>query len=320
MARAGAGDYDAACKQVLSERQVLSRVLRDWVPGFGGAEPALIERECFAGDPRTGLDRLERDDVPGAVAALAAEDATLSEGTATFDVRFEATEPAAGPGAGLVRVEVDVEAQNDFHPGYPLVRRGVFYGGRLLSMQGDDVIPGGHYERVRRVVSVWVCAHPPRGYAGTVTRMALEPTRLVGEASWRREDYDLIQLVMACLDDRDPGSSPGALGMLEVLLARGMGAREKLGYLRGVCGMDVAETLDERVVGMCNLGAGIMEEGLREGRKEGRREGRREGQREERDRTLGAVAALVRDGHLALSDAIEAFGLGESEIKRTLAV
>ena len=30
---------------------------------------------------------------------------------------------------------INIEVQNDFYPGYPLVKRGIYYGGRMLSAQ-----------------------------------------------------------------------------------------------------------------------------------------------------------------------------------------
>ena len=49
------------------------------------------------------------------------EDATLSEGTITYDIRFLATAPVSGE---LIRLIINIEAQNDFYPGYPLIKEG----------------------------------------------------------------------------------------------------------------------------------------------------------------------------------------------------
>lgn len=317
-------DYDAACKRLLSEKQVLSRMMGEWLDEFSGMEPRRIEHDCFVGDPRIGMDPVGRDEVAaGRVPALVQEDSTQSEGTVIFDVRFEALVPdVANPEEDIICVEVDVEAQNDFHPGYPLLRRGVFYGSRLLSQQGDEVIPGSHYERVRKVVSIWVCAHPPRKYAGTVTRFALEPRSLLGDAAFEPQDYGLIEVLMVCLDDENPGSSQGALGMLEVLLSGSLSAPKKLDYLESQCGIVISKSLDEKVVGMCNLSVGLLEDGYKAGHKAGhkagRKEGREEGREEEHEKFLKAIAAMVSDGSLAFADAVSRFGFSEQELRAAL--
>ncbi len=330
--RAVSDDYDVACKRLLSERQILSRIMHDWLAEFSDIDAGQIERECLVGEPRVGEDPVGRDEaVPGMVDALSEEDAALAEGVVGFDVRFEATVPRSEDGKGdVIRMEMDVEAQHDFYPGYPLLKRAVFYGGRLLSLQGYDVIPGSHYGRVRKVVSIWVCAHPPRKYAGTVTRFGLRPEHLVGEAEYKLQDYNTLEVVMACLDDQNPGHSEGALGMLEVLLSTRMPASKKIAYLESECGIVMSECLNERVINVCNLSQGAIEEGFKEGCKEGlkvgrkeglkvgRKEGRKEGRSEERARFLEVAAALVSDGTLALRDAAVRFGFSEQEIRVVL--
>jgi len=104
----------------------------------------------------------------------------------------------------------------------------------------------------------------------------------------------------------------------------------------------MTEHLNERVINVCNLSQGAIEEGFKvghkagfeagckegqekgrnegrkEGQKEGRREGRKEGRNEERARFLEVAAALVNDGTLALRDAAARFGFSEQEIKVAL--
>ena len=154
--RSVASDYDAACKRVLSEKQILARILHDYLDEFSGTSPEEIARTCFEGDPRVGTDPVGRDAVAESVTVLANEDKTIAEGAVTFDIRFKAWYPCPSDTMerNLLCVELDVEAQSNFNPGYPLLKRGVFYGGRMLSMQGDGIVEKSHYERVRKVVSV----------------------------------------------------------------------------------------------------------------------------------------------------------------------
>ena len=298
------GRYDAACKRLLAERQVLARVLREWVPEFAGAPIGQIEREGFEAEPRLGEDAVGRDGPPGRARLLAGEDVTLAEGTAIFDVRVTALAPGGG------RVELDVEAQDDFRPGYPLLKRAAFYAARLLSQQGDEVFPGSHYERVHKVVSAWVCSDPPQAFAGTVTSFSIRPEGLVGEAPFGAGECDYVQVLMLCLRERRPGSSPGALGMLEVLLCDGIPAGERLAILRDRYGMMVTREIEEGAGDMCNLSDGVFRRGMERGREEGREE--------ERARYLEAAASLVRDGVLALREASERLGFSEQELRAAL--
>ena len=102
--------------------------------------------------------------------------------------------------------------------------------------------------------------------------------------------------------------------MLEVLLSTRIEAEKKIEYLENQCGIVMTKHLNERVINVCNLSQGAIEEGFKEGHKAGRREGRNE----ERARFLEVAAALVNDGTLALKDAAARFGFTEQEIRIAL--
>ena len=224
--------YDAACKRMLSEKVVLSRILHDWVDGFDSVTPEEIERTCFEGNARIGEEPVERDEHASyeRVRQLNVEDSTVGEGENSFDVRFTARNP--GMDANDVSlVEVDVEAQNQFDPKYPITKRGTYYAGRMLSMQGSDVVANSHYERLRKVISVWVCVNVPEDKTKTVTRFSLEQENLEGGAVFKRGSYDLVDVIVVCLGG-EAKSAQGTLGLLGTLFARDMSVSDKLARIR----------------------------------------------------------------------------------------
>ena len=64
--RSVASDYDTACKRLLSEKQVLSRILHEWLHEFAKTNPCDIEHKCLEGEPRIGVDRVDRDEAAAA--------------------------------------------------------------------------------------------------------------------------------------------------------------------------------------------------------------------------------------------------------------
>jgi hypothetical protein len=282
--------YDAACKRVLSEKVVLSRILHDWVDGFDSVAPEEIEQTCFEGNPRIGEEPVGRDEHASyeRIRQLNVEDSTVGEGDSSFDVRFAVRNPGADANEVLL-VEVDVEAQNKFDPGYPITKRGIFYAGRMLSMQGANVVSHSKYERLRKVISVWVCVNVPEDKTKTVTRFSLGQENLVGGAVFNRGSYDLVDVIVVCLG-KDAKSAQGTLGLLGTLFARDMSVSDKLTRLRDDFGIALTREQEGAVEDMCNLSVGVREAGRKEGRKEGRREGR-----------LDALAAAVRDLKESLS-------------------
>ncbi len=58
------------------------------------------------------------------------EDTSLTEGTVFYDIRFLSIVPVS---AELIRLIINIEAQNDFYPGYLLIKRGIYYCSRMIS-------------------------------------------------------------------------------------------------------------------------------------------------------------------------------------------
>ena len=59
--------------------------------------------------------------------------------------------------AGGIALIINVEAQNDFYPGYPLIKRGIYYCCRMISSQYGREFTGPHYEKIKKVYSIWIC-------------------------------------------------------------------------------------------------------------------------------------------------------------------
>ena len=50
------------------------------------------------------------------ISGMETEDVTMTEGLVTYDIRFRAVVPVSGE---LIQLIINIEAQNDFYPGYP---------------------------------------------------------------------------------------------------------------------------------------------------------------------------------------------------------
>ena len=66
------------------------------------------------------------------VQGMGNEDISQNEETVYYDVRFNAIAPSTEE-HGNIRLIINAEAQNRFKPKYPLTKRAVYYGSRLIS-------------------------------------------------------------------------------------------------------------------------------------------------------------------------------------------
>ena len=120
-----------------------------------------------------------------------------------------------------------MEAQNDFYPGYPLIKRGIYYCCRLISSQYGREFTGPHYEKIKKVYSIWICMKPPQYRENTITRYRLVEEHLVGEGKEPVRNYDLLSIIMLCLGGPDGANYDGVLRMLDVLLSNETSEAEK---------------------------------------------------------------------------------------------
>ena len=132
------------------------------------------------------------------VQGMGNEDISQNEGTVYYDVRFNAIAPSTEE-HGNIRLIINAEAQNRFKPKYPLTKRAVYYGSRLISAQHGTVFTKSDYQKLRKVYSIWICVNPAKKFRNTITRYSLKPETIIGNAVEAPENYDLINIVMVCL-------------------------------------------------------------------------------------------------------------------------
>ena len=194
------------------------------------------------------------------------EDSTIKEGTVTYDIRFYAVVPRT---AETIKLILNVEAQSDFYPGYPIIKRGLYYCSRMISSQYGVEFTNGHYEKIRKAISIWICADPPKYRENTITRYAVQEENVVGDIVEKRENYDLITAVIVCLGNEEDDKYTGILRLLEVLLSSERKPDEKKRILQDDFNIKMTRELESEVLLMCNLSKGIEEKGIKEGIKEG---------------------------------------------------
>ena len=301
--------YDAACKRLLSERIILAWIMKACVEEFRDCEIHEIAAKYIVGTPQVGVVPVDPDEsngtVQGEVAGTGVGDATMTEGTVTYDVRFMAAAPVSGE---LIRLIINVEAQNNFYPGYPLIKRGIYYCSRMISAQCGTEFVNAHYEKIKKVYSIWICMNPPKNRKNTITRYRIAEDNLVGSVKEQKAYYDLMTAVMVCLGAEDDQNYEGLLKLLDVLFSTEVNLKGKQEILEQEFSIGMTQTMESEVSLMCNLSQGIEEKGIQKGK------------REERQRGIQAMVSVLKDLNVA-EDVIvkkleEKFGLSAGQAKK----
>lgn len=253
-------DYDAACRRLLSEKIILAWIMKNCLEEYRDCGiPEIIEK-YIEGEPQISEVPVAPDETNAfenpMIKGTQNEDKSMTEGTVTYDIRFFATAPKSGE---LIRLIINVEAQNDFYPGYPLIKRGIYYCSRMISAQYGTEFTSSHYEKIKKVYSIWICMNPPKYRENTITEYSVVEKHLVGHAKENVENYDLLSTIMICLGGADNENYTGILKLLDVLLSSDKAPAEKKKILHNDFNIEMTKNLEREVSLMCNLSQGVVD-------------------------------------------------------------
>ena len=343
--------YDRAAKKLLANKLVLAHILKDCVKEYQACSIMDIAQKYIEGEPEVGTTGVNMDDSnspeqpdikPETVATHATEaqamntqvtkvqgmgneDISQNEGTVYYDVRFNAIAPSTEE-HGNIRLIINAEAQNRFKLKYPLTKRAVYYGSRLISAQNGTVFTKSDYQKLRKVYSIWICVNPAKKFRNSITRYSLKPETIIGNAVEAPDNYDLINIVMVYLGRMEEWNDNNLIKFLGVLFQNELSAREKKDILERDFNIPMTETFESEVDDMCNLSQGVAEEAMQKGIEKGIQKGIEQGieQGLERGRQEGieqglqqgrthALIELVNDGVLTIEKAAEKAGMSAEE-------
>lgn len=159
---------DEAAKTVLADKNILSRILKGTMKEL--ADSTIEEVISAIGDKieissravNTGLTNVPRE------LGTATEDGVNGEGTVKFDIRTHVYLPNQD-----IKILINIEAQKDFHPGYDIETRAVWYCARMLSSELNVEFSNKNndpkkYANIKKVYSIWVVLDPPQYLSGKI--------------------------------------------------------------------------------------------------------------------------------------------------------
>lgn len=260
-----AGDmisYDEAVKKVLANKYILAWILKSCMEEYEDTNISEIAERYIEGDVSVSREAVHMDERTEFIEGTSNESTSVTENRITYDIKFRAITPNMENGVDLV---INVEAQNDFYPGYPIEKRGVYYVCRMISEQYGTVFGDSDYGKIKKAASIWICTNPPGYRKNTIARYALDKKDIAGQTPDDKKDYDLINVVMVCLGGKEKPGYDGLLKMLDVLLSQDMEAVEKKRVLGEEFGIPMTRKLEGGLEEMCNLSKGVYSSGYDSG-------------------------------------------------------
>ena len=217
------------------------------------------------------------DDVSAAAELheLPTELSSVTDKLIRYDVRFEAVNPRLSDEKLTFFLHIDIEVQNDYRPGYPIVKRGIYYAARDIGAQLGALTEQTDYNALQKAYSIWICnERVPEAEQNTATVYHIEKQDLIGHVDEAESNYDLMTVV---------------------ILRRGKeaGTEEIFDYLHGLFHHDFTrikkyvdisddEALRKEVGSMSGLGETIFEKGMQQGMQQGIQQGVQQGMQQGR--------------------------------------
>ena len=286
--------YDHACKKLLANKIILAWIMKSCLPEYRDCTVHEIAERYIEGEPQISETAIHQDEQTKAapmIKGLNTKDTSVCEGTVTYDIRFHAIVPNSDE---VIRLIINVEAQNDFYPGYPIIKRSIYYCSRMISSQYGTEFTDSHYGEIKKVYSIFICMNPPQYRKNTINCYSIQEQNIVGNIREKKQNYDLLTAVMICLGDKDDEADAGILRLLEVLLSSERMAEEKIHILQDDYGIEMTKTMEGEMSDMCNLSQGVEERGIQKG-------------------IQVSLENLMKNMKLSLEQAMNALGIPETE-------
>ncbi len=251
--------YDAACKRLLANKEILARLMKACLPEYENEELSTIMNTYLSSLPEVGSVPLHPDE-KSYIQLSDTTDTTVHEGVIRYDLKYY----AKVPNTVNTQMIIDIEAQKQYYPIATMYRRSFYYNGRLTSSQYGTDFENENYRDLKKVVSIWIFSQPPKHLQNKIVRVGPKMEMVEGEAQLDPRLLDLSTIVYVYLGNKE-NEGTGILKLLEVLLSPSRDAEEKLFILEHEFGIPMTHEIESGVSEMCNLSEVVWEEGLNEG-------------------------------------------------------
>ena len=209
---------DGVAKMLFTHKQIVAWILRECFPEFKGYPLDFIIDNC--------LDCL--DDVDYLIG-----DTTHGSGGTDMDVCIHVRLPQdLETKIGII---INIEIQNDFYPGYNIIKRGIYYECDLIAREKETVFTDSHYDDMKKVYTVWICLQAPVKLANTFERYGMAKLNLEDEIHAIHQNgapYDLLDMVMIYLNNESQEGGGPFMAMMRTLFSPTLSKEEKLKILK----------------------------------------------------------------------------------------
>ena len=254
--------YDAICKEIIAEKYIEAHILKACAKEFADISVKDIATRHIEGNPAVATVPVVKSALTTKVSGINAETHAADVTAATFDVVTTVLLPPENNPSQMI---INFEAQNDSYPGYPLIKRSIFYASSIIHDQYGKIFIKSQYNKLRKVYSIWICTQPPQKEQYTITSYSLKEYNIYGEYKENPQNFDLLEIVIIRLGKKRYTELNGIFRLLNALFLDRMNPTELKNILESEYAIQITPDLEKGVEEMCNLSEGIYAQGISQG-------------------------------------------------------
>ena len=204
---------------------------------------------------------------------------------------------------------INIEAQNRDDPSYPLLKRALYDGSRLLAGQKGEKHGFEHssYGEIKKVYTIWLCFGHAKKKADVINRYRVEEKQERGNWKSEKADYDVLEVVMVYPGEERREEEDGMMGLLKELFCEG--GEEKGKRLEEKYGIRMTKEMEKEVDRMCNLSQIFVDKGIERGLVLGESKGKAEGKVES---NVACVRSLSKRLSIRYEEAMDLLEIEEA--------
>lgn len=210
--------YDTETKTLLAHKEILAVILKGTMKEFSGMETSDIvecienveigSRKVHPGETNADIYKVKEEKRNGEaliygdayekvltngnmsekITGKTNENKIIGEGEISFDLIFDVYVPGYDEADdGIRKIIVNIEAQNEFNPGYELLNRGIYYVAREISSQYGREFVSSDYDSIKKVYSIWLCVNPNNNQSNGITEYSLSEKNCIIKYVWLKK-------------------------------------------------------------------------------------------------------------------------------------
>ena len=319
--------YDMYCKKLLSNKQILAYVMKGCIPEFADIPlkdiPSYIEMSSINNTAAcTYIDDKQ----------IEVTDESIPGSQIKYDIQFEAALPCKHKAEGSEEKRssdkeklcliINLESQAKDNPGYPLIKRALYYSSRLVAKQKNAELgfANSKYGEIKKVYSIWICIGHAKQKNDVINSYTIQESCHTRIWHAPRNHFDIMTAVMVYpqveafqkgKEDREAQKpvktfEQKLLELLKVLFIKDFSMGKKKERLEKEYGIMMKRETESEVMEMCNFSDFIEERGIKKGLEQGKV-----------NTTVQHVQNLMQFSNLSANEAMKMLGV-EKELQSVI--